>query len=412
MSKFNATHKTPDGTLLHCENGKYWDEHNFNNFGPAYTGPVEEIDAERFVFRLQADVDQAANKAAKMAAVNQAMSQGRVAIPPASFGSWVSLPMPGSAPSLPKRDGVKYYVTLPANKTIVALTYRQGGWLVDQTGHVSSSLAADVVDTVSGSLGTLIIALARLQFSPRDRQDLADLLVEEEKEYRAGLAARAQANKLGLAGVTPLKRDGSINRISGAGVLWATSNYPYGVKAWHVDPGIGATRTISIVHPDDLDDALTSGGAAIRDRLINDSGFTWGDATDITEALIKDWQLYNAPPPVQAVAAAPGLAPVQALQARALVDHAWKSSVPPAAYHSAYTYCIIGETTRLEAALRAHANMYAKKQYPGWNVDFVGEGGPVQSAVIDYYVVNPTPCKSGRVPYWDVDEQCVIKRVP
>lgn len=408
MSKFKATHKTPDGTLLHGEGGKYYTRHAYENFGSAYVGPAEEIDAERFVFRLQEDVDQAANKAARVAAVNQAMSQGRVAIPPASFGSWVSLPMPGSVPSLPKRDGVKYYATLPTNKTVVALTYRQGGWLVDQAGHVSSSLAEDVVDLVSGSLGTLIIALARLQFGPCDRQDLADLLVEEEKEHRAGLAARAQANKLGLAGVTPLKRDGSRNKISGADVTWAGA---LGFKAWHIDPGIGATRTISIVHPDDLDDALTSGGAAIRARLINDSGFTWGDATDITEALIKDWQLYNATPHAQGVLAQ-GITAIQALQVHVLVDHAWSLSAPPAPYHVAYTYVIIGETASLDKELCAYAKERAKHKFPGWKVDFVGEGWLIQSPVIDYYVVNPTSFQPGNGGYWGVDEQCVIKHVP
>ncbi len=38
MSKFNATHKTPDGELLHSEGGKLYTRHAYDNFGAAYVG--------------------------------------------------------------------------------------------------------------------------------------------------------------------------------------------------------------------------------------------------------------------------------------------------------------------------------------------------------------------------------------
>lgn len=47
MSKFNPTHKTPDGTLLHSDTVggvvKYWTEHNWNIMGDTYKGPVEDL---------------------------------------------------------------------------------------------------------------------------------------------------------------------------------------------------------------------------------------------------------------------------------------------------------------------------------------------------------------------------------
>lgn len=323
MSKFNPTHKTPDGTLLHSEGGKYYTQHAYENFGAAYTGPAEELDAERFVYSLRADVDLATDKAAKITALNQAMSQGQIYIPPGIRKATVSggnlanvkpCPPATHATMKPTRDGVKHYVTLPTSKAMIGLTWVNGNWKINSCYPMRPRVVTDVVDNVPNSMTDLHAAIKHCFISqPSDICEMANLLVDEERQHRAGLAARQHASTTGTAPT--------------------------------------ATPTITLV---------------------------------------------------------------QKLQVSALVDHAFgvaafSTKTQISGHH---TYVIIGETSTLDAALCLHANTYAKQKYPSWKVDFVAEGCPVQSAVIDYYVVNPTSFQPGRGPYWDVDEQCVIKRVP
>lgn len=310
MSKFNPTHKTPDGTLLHSEGGKYYTQHAYENFGAAYTGPAEELDAERFVYSLRADVDLATDKAAKITALNQAMSQGQIYIPPGIRKATVSggnlanvkpCPPATHATMKPTRDGVKHYVTLPTSKAMIGLTWVNGNWKINSCYPMRPRVVTDVVDNVPNSMTDLHAAIKHCFISqPSDICEMANLLVDEERQHRAGLAARQHASTTGTA---------------------------------------------------------------------------------------------------------PTLTLVQRLQVSAIVTHA--EQLDPSGRPC--TFAVHAETPKLGHAMCLHAAAEASRRFPGWCASFL-QYSPINTDAV--YVVYPLSFQPTVTGYYEVDENCVIKRVP
>lgn len=199
MSKFNATHKTPDGTLLHSEGGKYWDEHNFNNFGPAYTGPVEALDeAER------------------------------------RFGKWITIPwapatLPASTPfvagcvgGIPMgRDGTVYSTPV----TGVHVRYEKGltgspRWTLTHGSCMAFIPVAHVAAYVQLGDATNYKYMANLLMSglgvgAMDAADLLGGLIDDERAYVA--AARQPATTTQPV-TTGQPQQGTIARLQAAGI--------------------------------------------------------------------------------------------------------------------------------------------------------------------------------------------------